>query len=90
MAGLPTKHEMPRPTDSFHSMSWFHLFHFKSIMRKLTISITLLLAIVPAAFGQRDLSGTAEIKLALENLAETRSVLMIAAHPDDERTSLLS
>jgi LmbE family N-acetylglucosaminyl deacetylase len=73
------------------AMSSLHPFYFfEVIMRKLTLSITFILAIAATAFGQRDLSGTAQIKLALENLAETRSVLMIAAHPDDERTSLLA
>src|SRR5438445_11418826 len=51
---------------------------------------SLLEAIAPIAFAQRDLSGAAQIKLAIENLGETRSVLMIAAHPDDERTALLA
>src|SRR5216683_1194234 len=46
--------------------------------------------IAPVAFAQRNLSGAAQIKLAIENLGETRSVLMIAAHPDDERTALLA
>jgi len=51
-------------------------------------SATILIeAIAPIAFAQRDLSGAAQIKLAIENLGETRSVLMIAAHPDDERTA---
>jgi len=47
-------------------------------------------AIAPIAFAQRDLFPAAQIKLAIENLGETRALLMIAAHPDDERTSLLA
>ncbi len=43
----------------------------------------------PAA-AQRSLTGTAEIKLALEKLNVLGSVLMIAAHPDDENTALLA
>lgn len=50
----------------------------------------LMLALSPPAPAQRDLSGTAQIKLAIENLADTRSVLVIAAHPDDEPTALLT
>ncbi|MGI8746538.1 MAG: PIG-L family deacetylase [Bryobacteraceae bacterium] len=41
-------------------------------------------------FGQRELSGAAETKLALDRLNVTASVLMIAAHPDDENTALLA
>lgn len=48
-----------------------------------------LLASVPAE-AQRSLHGTAEIKLALERLNVLGSVLMIAAHPDDENTALLA
>ena len=44
---------------------------------------------VPAC-GQRNLSGTAEIQLALRKLNVLGSVLMIAAHPDDENTALLA
>ncbi len=51
---------------------------------------TLMLALSPRASAQRDLSGSARIKLAIENLAGTRSVLVIAAHPDDEPTALLT
>jgi len=48
-----------------------------------------LLAAAPAA-AQRDLAGTPKIKLALERLNVLGSVLMIAAHPDDENTALLA
>jgi LmbE family N-acetylglucosaminyl deacetylase len=40
--------------------------------------------------AQRELSGVAADKLALEKLNVTGSVLMIAAHPDDENTALLA
>jgi len=43
----------------------------------------------PAA-GQQDLSGTPAIKLALDKLNVLGSVLMIAAHPDDENTAALA
>src|ERR1700736_2306309 len=42
------------------------------------------------AFAQRALSGGAGARLALEKLNVTGSVLMIAAHPDDENTALLA
>src|SRR5258708_40353280 len=40
--------------------------------------------------AQRELSGAAELKLALDRLTVLSSVLMIAAHPDDENTALLA
>ncbi len=40
--------------------------------------------------GQQNLSGTPEIKLALDKLNVLGSVLMIAAHPDDENTAALA
>ncbi len=62
-----------------------------SFIRNTTCSFVLFCLLTgPAAFAQKYLSGTAQIKLALADLRETRSVLMIAAHPDDERTSLLA
>ena len=49
----------------------------------------LLIAWAPAG-AQRSLHGTAEIKLALDRLNVLGSVLMVAAHPDDENTALLA
>ncbi len=40
--------------------------------------------------AQRELSGAAQSKFALERLNVLGSVLMIAAHPDDENTALLA
>src|SRR5258707_46849 len=48
------------------------------------------LCIFRPAAAQRDLSGAAEIALRLEKLNVLGSVLMIAAHPDDENTALLA
>ncbi len=45
------------------------------------------LSILPA---QRNLTGAVEIKLALDKLNVLGSVLMIAAHPDDENTAMLA
>ncbi|MBV8819454.1 MAG: PIG-L family deacetylase, partial [Acidobacteriaceae bacterium] len=41
-------------------------------------------------WAQRELSGAAEVKLTLDRLNVTGSVLMIAAHPDDENTAVLA
>src|SRR6266571_1485186 len=48
-----------------------------------------LAAIVPAA-AQRPFSGASEIEQSLHKLNELGTVLMIAAHPDDERTAVLA
>jgi LmbE family N-acetylglucosaminyl deacetylase len=42
------------------------------------------------AWAQRELSGSAQARLSLDRLNVTGSVLMIAAHPDDENTALLA
>jgi LmbE family N-acetylglucosaminyl deacetylase len=57
-------------------------------MRLKTV-LVLLAAIVPV-FAQRTLSGEIEIRQALEKLNTLGSVMMIAAHPDDENTALLA
>src|SRR5260221_13131387 len=55
----------------------------------LLLAAVLLFAFAPAE-AQRDLSGAAEITLQLQKLTVLGSVLMIAAHPDDENTALLA
>src|ERR1700676_1698685 len=55
----------------------------------LLLSVVLLLIFAPAQ-GQWDLSGAAEIALRLEKLNVLASVLMIAAHPDDENNPMLA
>jgi LmbE family N-acetylglucosaminyl deacetylase len=55
----------------------------------LLLTVVLLLIFAPAQ-GQWDLSGAAEITLQLEKLNVLGSVLMIAAHPDDENNPLLA
>src|SRR2546428_13573403 len=62
-------------------------------MRILTaalLPLVLVLLIFAPAHSQRDLSGAADIALRLEKLNVLGSVLMIAAHPDDENTALLA
>src|SRR5580765_5312811 len=48
-----------------------------------------LLVFAPAQ-AQRDLTGAADIQFRLEKLNVLGSVLMIAAHPDDENNGLLA
>ncbi|HLM98266.1 MAG TPA: PIG-L family deacetylase [Bryobacteraceae bacterium] len=49
-----------------------------------------LISLIVPSYGQRALSGTPEIELALHKLNVLGSVLMIAAHPDDENTAVLA
>jgi LmbE family N-acetylglucosaminyl deacetylase len=52
--------------------------------------LTANLGFVVPAMAQRNLSGMPKIELALHKLNVLGSVLMIAAHPDDENTALLA
>src|SRR5436190_23353365 len=54
------------------------------------LSAAVFLLFLAPAQGQRDLSGAAQIAIQLERLNVLGSVLMIAAHPDDENTALLA
>ena len=47
-------------------------------------------ACLTPAFAQRELSGSAQARQSLDRLNVVGSVLMIAAHPDDENTALLA
>ena len=58
-------------------------------MRTSILAVLISLCLTPA-FAQRELSGSAQARLALDRLNVTGSVLMIAAHPDDENTALLA
>ena len=58
-------------------------------MLRRTFALLLLSALAPI-YGQRTLSGEIEIRQALEKLNTLGSVMMIAAHPDDENTALLA
>src|SRR5271166_5503889 len=58
--------------------------------RLVIAALTLSVIYITPSGAQRDLSGTAELKLSLARLNVVGSVLMIAAHPDDENTALLS
>jgi len=48
------------------------------------------ISLIVPSYGQRAVSGTPEIELALHKLNVLGSVLMIAAHPDDENTAVLA
>jgi len=52
--------------------------------------LLLLLVLSAPGTAQRNLAGAPQTKLALERLNVLGSVLMIAAHPDDENTALLA
>ena len=62
----------------------------RSVAGTLGLSIVLGAVYLTSLRAQRELSGAAEIKLALDRLNVVGSVLMIAAHPDDENTALLA
>ena len=59
----------------------------RGLYEKLAVCLVFLAAPVVA---QRELSGSARVYESLHSLANTGSVLMIAAHPDDENTALLA
>src|SRR5262249_23091509 len=62
----------------------------KSNLRASVLVVTLFVTALAPLSAQRSFSGTAEIEQSLHKLNELGTVLMIAAHPDDERTSLLA
>src|ERR671929_994534 len=52
--------------------------------------LAILTTFAPCYAQQRPFSGAAEIEHALRRVNQLGTVLMIAAHPDDERTSILA
>jgi len=59
--------------------------------RKLVLAAAVLLAALPPLAGQQQpFSGTPGLLESVERLNQLGSVLMIAAHPDDERTGVLA
>src|SRR5208337_5330206 len=52
--------------------------------------LSLALCALTPLYAQRELSGSAQARLALDRLNVVGTVLMIAAHPDDENTALLA
>jgi LmbE family N-acetylglucosaminyl deacetylase len=61
----------------------------KPLAKFLTVA-AFVCTMAPAPAQQRPFSGAAEIEQALHRVNELGTVLMIAAHPDDERTSVLA
>ena len=62
-------------------------------MRALTVGSLIALGLAACLFpalGQRQLAGEIEIRQSLQKLNTIGSVMMIAAHPDDENTALLA
>jgi LmbE family N-acetylglucosaminyl deacetylase len=57
---------------------------------KSLLAFSLAAILAHPVYAQRNLSGTPEIKLALDKLNVLGSVLMIAAHPDDENTAVIA
>ncbi len=57
---------------------------------KLFPAAALLLGLIPLSAQQQPFTGTPEIEQSLHQLNQLGSVLMIAAHPDDEHTAVLA
>ena len=66
------------------------LYRCNSAARLVLLFVSLFVIYITLLPGQRELSGAAQAKLALDRLNVVGSVLMIAAHPDDENTALLA
>ena len=57
---------------------------------RLSLSLLICLFLLAPAFAQAPFSGTPAIEQSLQKLTVLGSVLMIAAHPDDENTAILA
>lgn len=57
--------------------------------KRCLLSLLLIVALIPIR-GQRNITGEIEIRQALEKLGTLGSVMMIGAHPDDEREPVLA
>jgi LmbE family N-acetylglucosaminyl deacetylase len=62
---------------------------FRRWAPRAAVSALLVLGLIPIR-GQRNLTGEIEIRQALERLNTLGSVMMIGAHPDDEREQVLA
>ena len=57
----------------------------------IVLGLVLMFSLLPApALAQKDVSGETQMRLMLDELNNLASVMMIAAHPDDENTALLA
>jgi LmbE family N-acetylglucosaminyl deacetylase len=66
------------------------LYRCKSAAKLIGLAVLVYVIYITTLRAQRELSGAAEAKLAIDRLDVVGSVLMIAAHPDDENTALLA
>src|ERR1017187_7931468 len=87
--GLPTAPaDLPGPLLFFTPdgllLSWMRAHPAKSL------ALLLCLFLLAPAFAQAPFSGTPTIEQSLKKLTVLGSVLMIAAHPDDENTAILA
>jgi LmbE family N-acetylglucosaminyl deacetylase len=58
---------------------------------RLLFTIAVAISLLPAlAHAQKDLSGETRMRLMLDEVDNLGSIMMIAAHPDDENTALLA
>src|ERR1700722_11523051 len=65
-------------------------YHICLDLVRTSILAVLIATCLTPVFAQRELSGSAQARLSLDRLNVVGSVLMIAAHPDDENTALLA
>ena len=80
------------------SILTYHIYlDFRSLLAQRTlvargtiVVVGLLSLCLTPVSAQRELSGSAQARLSLDRLNVVGSVLMIAAHPDDENTALLA
>lgn len=69
---------------------WIHSNCLMSRFRSLIVLLVISLAASPAATPPTPMSGTAELQQTLEKLNVLGSVMMFAAHPDDENTAVIA
>jgi len=62
----------------------------RSTFLRSALGLPFVICSTKSAFAQRELAGAAETRLALDRLNVCATVLMIAAHPDDENTAVLA
>ena len=73
-----------------YSVPYYSLSTPKLLARVLVLPVFCSAILLSPLQAQRNISGEAEIRLALDRLTALGSVMMIGAHPDDENTALLA
>jgi LmbE family N-acetylglucosaminyl deacetylase len=72
-------------------ISYLSLRRASALAPAIALALVLLFSLLPApARAQKDVSGETQMRLMLDELNNLGSVMMIAAHPDDENTALLA